>query len=42
MGQINLFIVDDHSLFRQGLKSIFSDSQKYKIIGEASDGQEAI
>jgi DNA-binding NarL/FixJ family response regulator len=37
---INLFIVDDHSLFREGLKFVLSQIPNFKIIGEASDGIE--
>jgi DNA-binding NarL/FixJ family response regulator len=37
-----LFIVDDHRLFREGLKAMLSPNPEYEIIGEAEDGLEAI
>lgn len=41
MEVVKLFIVDDHDIFRQGIKSIFSHSDNFKVIGEACDGAEA-
>ena len=37
-----IFIVEDHRLFREGLKAMLSPSPEYEIIGEAEDGLEAI
>ena len=37
-----LIIVDDHSLFREGLKAILERNPKYEVIGEAGSGREAI
>lgn len=37
-----ILIVDDHTLFRSGLKSLFEESEEYEIIAEASTGMEAI
>jgi DNA-binding NarL/FixJ family response regulator len=37
-----LFIVEDHRLFREGLKAMLSPNPEYEIIGEAEDGLEAI
>ena len=37
-----LLLADDHSLFREGLKQILSKYEKFKIIDEASDSNEAI
>lgn len=39
---IKVFVADDHNLFRQGLVKIVESEGLYKIIGEASDGQEAL
>ncbi|MGC8824104.1 MAG: response regulator [Bacteroidales bacterium] len=35
-----LFIVDDHKLFRDGLKFILQESGDIEVVGEASDGKE--
>ena len=37
-----LFIVEDHRLFREGLKAMLSPGPEYEMIGEAEDGLEAI
>ena len=36
----NLIIVDDHSLFRDAIKFVLTQSDKINIIGEASNGNE--
>jgi len=38
MDKIKIIIVDDHQLFRNGLKYILSQNEGFEIIGEASDG----
>ena len=40
--EIKLFIADDHPVFRAGLKLLIEKDAQLKIIGEASDGGEAI
>lgn len=40
--QIRLMIVDDHKLFRDGLKAIFSKYDEIKVVCEANDGIEAV
>lgn len=42
MSKIRLLIVDDHNLFRQGLIRILADFDELKVVGEASNGREAI
>jgi DNA-binding NarL/FixJ family response regulator len=37
-----IFIVEDHRLFREGLKAMLSLEPGYEIIGEAEDGLEAV
>ncbi len=36
----NIFLVDDHILFRDGLKYVLEQNEEIKVIGEASDGME--
>ncbi len=38
--QIAVIIVDDHTLFRNGLKILLDNFENIKIVGEASDGKE--
>lgn len=42
MEKIKLIIVDDHRLFRDGLKLILSNRAEIEVIGEAADGKEFI
>lgn len=37
-----IIVVEDHRLFREGLKAMLSPNPEYDIIGEAEDGLEAI
>jgi DNA-binding NarL/FixJ family response regulator len=37
-----LIIVDDHGLFREGLKAILERNPSYEVIGEAGSGREAL
>ena len=40
--QIRLVIVDDHPIFRDGLRRLLEMEPDHKVIGEASDGDEAV
>jgi len=40
MNQINIILVDDHQIFRDGLKALLSETGLINIIGEASGGPE--
>lgn len=42
MARIRVALVDDHQLVRDGLKSILSSIADVEVVGEASDGREAI
>ena len=42
MARIDTLLVDDHSLFREGLISILESQPDFVVVGEASDGLEAI
>ena len=39
---VRLILVDDHKLFRCGIKSLFEDSKNICVIAEASNGKEGI
>jgi two-component system, NarL family, invasion response regulator UvrY len=39
---INVFIVDDHAIFREGLKKVLSAVPDIAVVGEAADGPEAL
>ena len=35
-------IIDDHPLLRRGLRDVIGDSSRFRIVGEAADGEEAL
>jgi len=39
---IRILIVDDQSLFREGLRTLLSVQPDFEVVGEASNGEEAI
>lgn len=40
--KVRLFVVDDHKLLRDGLKSLFASVHDMEVVGEAGTGKEAI
>ena len=42
MKSVRLVIVDDHALFRSGLVSLIQSMQGFEVVGEASNGREAL
>jgi DNA-binding NarL/FixJ family response regulator len=40
--EVTVMIVDDHPLLRHGLRDFIGRNSRFKIIGEASDGKEAL
>jgi DNA-binding NarL/FixJ family response regulator len=39
---IRLIIVDDHAVVRQGLKAFLATEEDIELLGEASNGREAV
>lgn len=37
-----ILLVDDHPLFRKGLRLLLEEEEDFRIVGEAGDGQEAV
>ncbi len=42
MSKISILIVDDHAILREGVRALLSVHEDLQVVGEASDGQEAI
>src|ERR1044071_5563828 len=42
MKAIKILLVDDQPLFREGLRTLLSVHSDFDVVGEASNGQEAI
>ncbi len=40
--KVRILICDDHALFREGIKAILMHEPSFEVIGEATDGREAI
>ena len=40
--KISVLLVDDHSLVRRGFRRILEDAPDIAVVGEASDGAEAL
>ncbi|MCC9396074.1 response regulator transcription factor, partial [Enterobacter hormaechei subsp. steigerwaltii] len=39
---IKIILIDDHTLFRSGIKSLLSRQHDFEVIGEAADGLSGI
>jgi two-component system nitrate/nitrite response regulator NarL len=42
MSPTRILIVDDHAIFRQGLRKLFDEHSEFEVIGEAATGAEAL
>jgi two-component system NarL family response regulator len=42
MSELKLLIVDDHAIFREGLRALLDMEEDFTVIGEASRGDEAV
>ncbi len=40
--KIKLFVCDDHTLFREGVKAIFRNDPAVEVVGQAANGKEAV
>lgn len=41
-GEVKLLIVDDHPVFRRGLREIIEEHSCFRIVGEAGDGESGL
>lgn len=42
MAPITILVVDDHSIVRQGIRSLLSNYPEFEVIGEAENGRDAL
>src|SRR4030067_2031819 len=42
MDSVKVLVVDDHTLFRRGIAAVLAHQEGIEVVGEASDGLEAI
>jgi DNA-binding NarL/FixJ family response regulator len=40
--EVKLLIVDDHPIFRRGLREIIEENSEFRVVAEASDGEVAL
>src|SRR5258708_16970855 len=40
--EVKVLIVDDHPVFRRGLREVIEESRRFGVVGEASDGEAAL
>jgi DNA-binding NarL/FixJ family response regulator len=40
MDKINIVLVDDHQMFRDGVKSVLSDEENIEVVGEVGSGKD--
>lgn len=42
MSEIRILLVDDHAMFRAGIKALLESENRMSVVGEASSGDEAV
>jgi DNA-binding NarL/FixJ family response regulator len=40
--EVKLLIADDHPLFRRGLREVIEENPRFRVVGEAADGEAAL
>jgi len=40
--EVTILIVDDHPVYRRGLREVIEENQRFQVVGEASDGEAAL
>ena len=40
--KIKILLVDDHAVLREGMRSLLESDKDFEVVGEASDGEEAV
>ena len=40
--KVRILICDDHALFREGIKALLAHEPSFEVVGEATDGREAV
>ena len=41
-GTIRVLVVDDHTVFRYGMRAMLANTHGFKVVGEAATGEEAL
>ena len=42
MGKLRILLGDDHTIVRQGLRKVIEGEPGWEVVGEASDGRQAV
>jgi len=42
MSKLRIFLIDDHNLFRSGVKALLARQPDFEVVGEAADGLEGL